>query len=580
MDKRLKVRLSLALMIFSLLIWCFYPVKNSFGAGYKKDGIGVSLSGYYVGKGYWSMNQVQYFNSLSQYPDNNTFQTFFQALRLFTKISYGPKVYNEPLATFFTEVDLTNDYIPTGLAGNGYGSNGWQNFGFTPAPVGFNHDFNTFGLKQAYLRLMTPAGAFLIGRMPVYLGLGIAMNTYADAIGDYFPVDNKKWAVFGGVLIGNETIAGNGLYSSSAGVYPPPNAAYTHIQMGTMPLLAVVLRKPINDITGSAWISEAHLNQWGAYFQPAAVGYQESVYPGAFNNGSTAQSENADYPTLNVTFGGLSATYSNDSGTVVSGEFDYFRGSVVPSSNLAAEAVTPLSSPASVYYANGVPNINLSASTIIPLPVYNAGGKDKIDSWDIYLTAQTLLNTPYFPLTIGGKFGAGSPIAAGHYDFTYFSQLENNSTFFGDVIDGYQAIQISAPGMAYMYGPIPMSTDLANRYAIMGYIKEHLPGNNSLRESVIYARWLKTALNINGTNYQMFGGHNIGTEFDLNFTHKFSKTIRLKLWASTVITGKGLDSFSYPVPSTGETNPAPTSVPVYAYHNKIYALGTAFVWAF
>ena len=565
-------------MIFSLLIWCFYPIKNSFGAGYKKGGVGISLSGYYVAKAYWAENQVQYFNSLAQYPDNNTFQVFFQALRLYSKISYGPKVYNEPLATFFTEVDLTNDYLPTGLANNGYGSNGWQNLGYTPAPVGFNHDFNTFGLKQAYLRLMTPAGAFLIGRMPVYLGLGIAMNTYADAIGDYFPI-NKKWSAFGGVLIGNETIAGNGLYNAAATVYPPANSSYTHIQMGTIPILAVVLRKPISNITGSIWISEVHLNQWGAYFQPANSGYQEGVYPGAFSNGVATQIENPDYPTLNVTFGGLSGTYSNN-GTVVSGEFDYFRGNVVPSSDLAAEAIVPLTSPATEYLPNGTPNITLPPTSIIPLPVYNAAGKDKISSWDIYLTAQTLLNTSVFPLTVGGKFGAGSPIAAGHYDFTYFSQLENNSTFFGDVIDGYQAIQLSTPGLAYMYGPLPMSTDLANRYAIMGYVKEHLPGDNSLRESVIYARWLKTQLNINGTNYQMFGGHTIGTEFDLNFKHKFSNTIIWRAWASTVISGNGLDSFSYPIASAGETNPAPTSVPVYSYHKKIYALGTAFVWAF
>ena len=565
MLKRIKVKLVATLIVFALLTGIFFPLKNSFGKGYKKDGVNVSLYGYYVAKGYWSMNQVQLFNSLAQYPDKNTFQILFQALRLFSKIGYGPKVYNEPLATLFIEVDLTNAYNGST---NSYGTNGWQNLGYTPVPTGFNHDFNTFGLKQAYLRLMTPAGAFIFGRMPVYLGLGIAMNTYADAIGDYFPI-NKQWSMFGGVLIGNETVAGNGLYNGPGGSLPPASFGYTHIQMGTMPLLAVVLSKPISNITGSAWISEAHLNQWGAYFQPSTVGYQEG-----------ASVENPDYPTANITFGGLSATYSNNSGTEVSGEFDYFRGSIVPSSNLAAESVTPLSSPASVYYANGVPNVTLPPSTIIPLPVYNAGGKDPINSWDIYLTAKTLIDTPALTLTVGGKFGAGSPISAGHYDFTYYSQLENNSTFFGDVIDGYQWIQLSAPGLAYMYGPQPMGTDLANRYVVMGYVKEHLPGNNSLRESVIYAKWLKTALNINGTNYQMFGGHTIGTEFDLNFTHKFSKTISWRAWASAVITGKGLDSFSYPVQSTGETNPAPTSVPVYAYHNKIYALGTAFVWAF
>ena len=567
MDKWLKVRLSIVLMIFSLLIWCFYPIKNSFGAGYKKDGVSISLYGYYVAKGYWAMNQVQMFNSLAQYPDNNTFQTFFQALRLFSKIGYGPKIYDEPLATLFTEVDLTNDFNGNSI---GYGTNGWYNFGYTSAPVGFNHDLNTFGLKQAYLRLMTPAGAFLIGRMPVYLGLGIAMNTYADALGDYFPI-NKNWSVFGGVLIGNETEAGNGLYNISAGVYPPANSGYTHIQMGTMPILAVVLGKPISNITGNAWISEAHLNQWGAYFQPAAVGYQEGINP---------TTENPDYPTANITFGGLSVTYSNNSGTVISGEFDDFRGSIAPSSDLAAEAVIPPAYPTSFYEPNGVPKLISPPSPITPLPVYNASGKNPISSWDIYLTARTLLNTSVFPLTLGGKFGAGSPIAAGHYDFTYYSQLENNSTFFGDVIDGYQAIQFAAPGLAYMYGPVPMSTDLANRAILMGYVKEHFTGGNSLRESIIYADWLKTTLNLNGTNYQMFGGHLIGLEFDLNFTHRFSKTMTWKMWASMVNTGNGLDSFSYPVQSVGETNPAPTSVPIYSYHQRMYALGTIFVWAF
>jgi hypothetical protein len=570
MEKWLRYKLSMVLIIFALLIGCFYLVKNSFGAGYKKDGVSISLYGYYVGKGYWAENQVQEFNSSAGYPNKNTFQVFFQGVRLFPKISYGPKVHNEPLATLFTEVDLTNGY--NGVS-SGYGTNGWYVLGQTPAAIGFNHDFNTFGLKQAYLRLMTPIGAFLIGRMPVYLGLGIAMNTYADAIGDYFPI-NKEWAMFGGVLIGNETIAGNGLYNASAGAYPPADFGYTHIQMGTMPILAVVLKKPISNITGSIWISEAHLNQWGSYFQPAAGGYQEGVNP--------STPESPDYPTANISFGGLSATYSNN-GTAVRGEFDYFQGNIIPSSNLAAEAVIPPSSPASPYLANGTPNLTpfpIPSPDIAPLPVYSFSGKDAIDSWDIYLTAKTPINTSIFPLTLGAKFGAGSPIAAGHYDFTYYSQLENNSTFFGDVIDGYQAIQFEAPGLAYMYGPLPMSTDLANRYAIMGYVKEHLPGDNSLRESVIYASWLKTTLNINGTNYQMFGGHPIGTEFDLNFTHRFSKTITWRVWASTVITGSGLDSFSYPIQSVGETNPAPTSVPVYSYHKTIYALGTAFVWAF
>ncbi len=584
MEKGIKVKLAGALMFFALLIaisiGIFYPLKNSSAATYKKDGVGVSLYGYYAGKAYWSMNQDQYFNSLSQYPSKNTFDVLFQSIRLFSKISYGPKTfYDEPLATVFFEADLTNNY--NGISSY-YGSNGWDILGYTPAPAGFNHDFNTFGLKQAYLRFMTPAGAFLFGRMPVYLGLGIAMNTNADAVGDYYPI-NGNWSIFGGVLFGNETYAGTSGYgyTASGAVYPQDNPDYTHMQMGTMPIAALTLGNPIDNITGSAWISEAHLNQWGAYMQPALTGYEEGVGEAVstLTAPATTVSQNPEYPTLNITFGGLSATYSNN-GTVISGELDYFDGSVVPSSGLASEAVTPLSSVATVYNQNGTPNVNLPSSVITPLPVYSAGGKDKINSWDIYLTAQTLLNTPYFPLTVGGKFGAGSPISAGHYDFTYYSQLENNSTFFGDVIDGYQAIQVNAPGLAYMYGPLPMSTDLANRDILMGYIKENLSKGNTLRESVIYARWAKTNLSINGTNYQMFGGHTIGTELDLNFTHKFSKTMRLKMWASTVITGNGLDSFSYPLQSVGETNPAPTSVPPYSYHKNIYALGSAFVWAF
>ncbi|MHB8231686.1 MAG: hypothetical protein ACYDDB_02140 [bacterium] len=278
-----------------------------------KNGVSFSLSGQYIARGFWAQNQTEDFNSSAGFPSSNTFQSFTQRLRLNAAVDYGTAGGGMPLASILTQFDLTNDYNPTGLAPNGYGTNGWSTLGYTAAPTGFNHDFNTFGLRQAYLRLVTPVGMWMVGRMPVKFGLGIAVNTNADGLGDFLPLQQADLGVFLGVLIGNETTS----YASynPAGAQFPAIATpaispyYTHIQMGTIPTLEVMMLKPVNHFTGSLWLTEAHLNQFTALPGPF---YNSTT--GTFN---TSVDESIYYPTANVTFGGLSGTYNSGNGTIV-----------------------------------------------------------------------------------------------------------------------------------------------------------------------------------------------------------------------------------------------------------------------
>ncbi len=540
-----------------------------------KNGVSFSLSGQFIGRAFWAQNQAEYFNDSSGYPTRNSFQNFTQRLRLNTNISYGNAGGGMPLVSVPMQFDMTNDYSPTGLAGNGYGSNGWQTLGYTPAPTGFNHDFATFGLRQAYLRLVTPIGMWMFGRMPVKFGMGVAVNTNADGIGDFLPIEQANLGVFLGVLIGNETTAyasytstgavtgtvtpanPTGLTIAPATVYPVANPNYTHIQMGTIPTLELMTLKPINHTSYSLWLTEAHLNQFGAY-------------PGPYINpttGAAVVSNEASifFPTANITFGGLSAKYSN-AGTNLAGEFDYFRGRIVASSAAIA----------------GYPNIVNGQPMGYYLPVQPSGSNqyDSVDSYDLYLTGSTLLHTST-PITVGAKFGIGAPISAGHYNFTYYSQIQNTRTLFGDVIgSNWQTIQMSSPGVSYIYGgpTWALGSNLSNKWALMVDATEHFSGMNDLQESLIYAQWLKTTMTEPGASYStsMFAGHHIGTEFDVNFTHHFTKTLAWQAWGGYVWTGSGVESYSA-IPAG---DPGQGGVPTTAAHKDITALGTAVIWNF
>ena len=543
-----------------------------------KNGVSFSLSGQYIGRLFWAQNQTQDFVDLSGFPTRNSFQSFTQRLRMNASINYGEAGGGMPLASVLTQFDLTNDYTPSGLAPNGYGTNGWNTLGYTAAPTGFNHDYNTFGLRQAYLRLVTPIGMWMFGRMPVKFGMGIAVNTNADGMGDFLPIKQANLGLFLGVLIGNET----GAYSSytllppspppignsqvPTIVYPPAALGYTHIQMGTIPTLELMTLKPINHTTASLWLTEAHLNQFGA----------------------VPTTESTLYPTANITFGGLSATYSN-AGTNLAGEFDYFRGNIIASNvaineqPLAAAALPGLraAEAAAIAAEAAAPSAATQAAVSAAqagagyaLPVAPSVGNeyDGISSYGLYLTGSTLLHTS-IPVTVGAKFGIGAPISAGHYNFTYYSMIQNTRTIFGDVIgSNWQTIQIAAPGDAYLYG-IPLQSNLENKWALMVDATEHLSGMNDLQESIIYAQWLKTTMTEPGATYStsMFAGHHIGTEFDVNFTHHFTKTLAWQAWGGYVWTGSGVDSYA-PTDTGG--------VPSTATHKDITALGTAVIWNF
>lgn len=104
-------------------------------------------------------------------------------------------------------------------------------------------------------------------------------------------------------------------------------------------------------------------------------------------------------------------------------------------------------------------------------------------------------------------------------------------------------------------------------------LTEHLANGNSLQEALVHESWLRTSMNITGENYstQIFGGSNIGNEFDLNFTHHFTKTLAWQAWGSYVWTGSGVDSYS--ATATG-------AVPDTATHKNVAALGTAVIFNF
>ncbi|MDA8273134.1 MAG: hypothetical protein M0Z72_05290 [Deltaproteobacteria bacterium] len=498
-----------------------------------KAGVSFSMSGQYIGRALWSQNQAQVFTTTGAYPNSNSFEVFLQRLRMNASISYDKLVHGMPLVAVFTQFDLTNAYNPSGI---GYGSNGWQALGYTPVPFGFNHDFNTFGLRQAYIRFITPIGAIMFGRMPVKFGLGVAVNTNADGVGDFIPLGNV--GVFAGTLFGNETTAyANGIAPGPISGVPPAVYGYSHIQNGTIPTIEVMSLKPMNDVSWSAWLTEAHLNQFGA-IPPTYI----------YSSSNPYFSVTGYYPSANITYGGLSATYANK-GTHVAGEFDYFRGDVLFPSYTVTLVTPPIS--------------------IITLP-----SREKINSYDLYLTGSQLLNTST-PMTVGLKFGVGGPISGGHLDMTYYSMVQNTRTLFGDVIgNNWQPIEFSAPGLGAFYSAPgeAMGTNLANRYVIMVDATEHFAGMNDLQESLIHAAWLKTTVTYPGatSSTTMFNGNTIGTEFDLNFTHHFTKTLAWQAWGAYVWTGSGVDSYT----GAGTTGFANSS------HKDITAFGTAVIWNF
>ncbi len=563
MKKRFSIpALAVAVAIAGFLSLTMAP-KSFAAAQAAKKGVSFSISGQFIGRGFWAQNQAEDFNNSAGYPTSNTFQNFTQRLRLNASVSYGNAGGGMPLVSVPVQFDMTNDYNPTGLAPNGYGTNGWDTLGYSPAPLGFNHDFATFGLRQAYLRLVTPIGMWMFGRMPVKFGMGVAVNTNADGLGDFLPVKQADLGVFLGVLFGNETTAyasytptgyvtGTKTTPASAVVYPIANPYYTHIQMGTIPTLELMTLKPINHTSYSLWLTEAHLNQFNAYpgyvINPANGEEEPNTYQASIFN-----------PTANITFGGISAKYSN-AGTNLAGEFDYFKGRII-ASNAAITAA-----------AGG------SVAPYLPVAPSGSNQYDSVNSYDLYLTGSQLLNTS-IPITVGAKFGIGAPISAGHYNFTYYSQIQNTRTLFGDVIgSNWQTIIFNSPGVAYIYGGTPwaLGSNLSNKWALMVDATEHFSGMNDLQESIIYAQWLKTSLTVPGTvgASQMFGGHHIGTEFDLNFTHHFTKTLAWQAWGGYVWTGSGVDSFT-----SAEATPG-AGVPSTATHKDITALGTAVIWNF
>ena len=519
------------LLMLSALIVLFFSVPSF-------AGVNFSLGGYYEARALYSENQSEVFYNLPGSPTSNTFQSFAENLEIHAIMSYKN-------AAILTEFHLTNNYNGTSI---GYGDNGWYNLGYTPVPTGFNHDFNTFGLREAYFRLITPIGMWMVGRMPLKFGMGVAVNTQVDGIGDIIPFNSANLGVFVGTLIGSATTAySNGTAPAPIGNVPPAAYGYSHIQMGTIPTIEVMSLKPMNDVSWSIWLTEAHLNQFGAQLS--------SIVAGAYSPTTTLSSTS---PTANITFGGLSAAYNNGNGTIVNGEFDYFRGHII-CSNVA------------------ISNGDCSATSNPPgllVPPSVGNEYDAINSYDLYLTGSQVINGAAVPLTLGVKFGIGAPIAAGHYDMTYYSMLNNTRTLFGDVLgSNWQTIEISSPGLGYIYGPA-LAAPLSNKWSLMVDLTENLSGGNSFKEAVIHQSWLETKITVPGTNYstQMFGDRNIGTEFDLDYTHQFTKTIAWQAWGSYVWTGNGVASIV----------DAPNGQP-YSYsmvHKDIFALGSDVSFSF
>ena len=534
MKKRFSIpALAVAVAIAGFLSLTMAP-KSFAAAQANKAGVSFSLSGQYIGKAFWSQNQSQVFttNDLdpstgATIPSKNTFEVFLQRLRMNASISYDKLAHGMPLAAIFTQFDLTNAYNGTTDA---YGTNGWYALGSTTVPTGFNHDYNTFGLRQAYIRFITPIGAVMFGRMPVKFGLGIAVNTNADGVGDFIPLGNV--GIFVGNLFGNETTAyANGTSNvTTVGGLPPAIYGYSHIQSGTIPTIEVMSLKPIDNTSWSIWYTEAHLNQFNTELSGTYSTTTGQYIP---PQGYTLETNPT---TANISYGGLSATYAAK-GTKVAGEFDYFRGDIL---NMAP------------YHM-------------------------KINSYDLYLTGSQMLNTAT-PISVGIKFGIGGPISYQHYDMTYYSQIQNTRTIFGDVLgNNWQPIEFSAPINNDFYNSAgeAMGTNLANRYGIMVDATEFLGSGNNIEESLIHEAWLKDT--INGS--QVVGGHDIGSEFDLNFTHHFTKTLAWQAWGAYVWTGSGVESATtnstdWNLPSQGSANFTNAS------HKDITALGTAVIWNF
>lgn len=599
MKKRFSILAALTVAVAGFL--ALTAASPSFAASQaNKAGVTLGLTGQYLAIGEYSQNQAQAFMNDGSTPSQNTFQAFLQRLRLNTSVSYDQLAHGMPLAAIFVQMDLTNAY--NGIT-DGYGTNGYYMLGGSPAPTGFNNDFNTFGLRQAYIRVITPVGAIMFGRMPVKFGLGVAVNTNADGLGDFMPLGNI--GIFAGTLFGSEVSAystgspcstsalGTALPSSNCalsgtteGFYPPAAEGYTHIQMGTIPTIEVMTMKPVNDVSYSAWLTEAHLNQF-----EAGLSSVNTAYTGQTTGYTTASSVGSIQPTANITFGGLSAKYAAN-GTKLGVEADYFRGSLVDSSQAIDAGFTV---PEMLYGAVGFNGTG--AATNFNLGYYN-GINDQnvnINSYDLYLTASQVLGTST-PMSLGFKFGIGAPVATDNYNFTYYSTVQNTRTLFGDVIgSSWQPIQFNSPGISYIYGGAAgeaVGPNLANKYVLMVDASQYLPSNNTLKESLIHAAWLTTSISdpLSPTgNLELFGGSNIGTEFDLNFTHHFTKTLAFQAWASYVWTGAGVESAtSVTTPTIGNLPPSMGSVPITAQYSSfsnaqtknITAIGTDFSWNF
>jgi hypothetical protein len=210
-----------------------------------------------------------------------------------------------------------------------------------------------------------------------------------------------------------------------------------------------------------------------------------------------------------------------------------------------------------------------TAEYILSVPPSGNNQYNGINSYDLYLTGSTMLHTAT-PMSVGLKLGVGAPIANGDYNFTYYSTIQNTKTLFGDVIgSSWQPIQFNAPGNSYIYGGAAgesVGPNLSNKYVIMVDAREYLPSSNTLKESLIHAAWLHDT--INGQN--VFGGSDIGTEFDLNFTHHFTKTLAFQAWGSYVWTGSGVESATY----------SPSGTFAGAETKDITALGSDISWNF
>ena len=576
-------------VIFYFLVYLCNPV-TVFAIKLKKQqikpphsGLSFMLGGRYIGAALYAENQGQGFQNVSGYPNNNSFQEFAQMLRVNTLIKY------KKLISLYTQFALSSDY--NGIA-NYYGGipPGFQTLAQNPVPVGFNNDFDTFGIREVYINLRLPNQYFrhiIFGRTFLHFGLGVAIRTDVDGIFDNFNVGNFN--ITAGTMITSMAAAGTYCYSSNKlnpcntlqglagtteGFYPTSAMGYTHVQMGTIPVIQFITKKPVRHTIFSAWFSEAHLNQ----FQAPLYNVPNSVY---FQTFGSYTDDNNFWPTLNITLAGGSLWYENGKNKLAI-EFDYLRGKAMPTSAALSDGL--LNSRSANHYlwtqwGGANPNSPLTA----PLLVEPAGNNayDTINSYDIYAKGSTLTSIKKMPLMIGFKFGLGAPVEAGSYDMSDYSRVQNQPTLFGNLItSNWQMIQILAPGNSYMYGA-PLSSNLENKRIEEILFREFLPDKNNLTEAVIQANWVKSNIHVNGKYVPLFGGSNIGTEFDLDFVHVIKKGFFWKAWASYMFTGRGLETFYGPGNySSGCVTSASTACLDTATHKNIAAVGTAIVWNF